>query len=204
MPLWAQTYKNGNSYYREQRGTRSHGECPSHGGSISCRIPDEQIGRIIGAIELRPDWLDWVLERIALKDEVARIQDERVRITERLRRLGRAYVDGLFSEDDYRGQKRTLEMELESLVVPEVDAAADAGELLSRLPDLWAGASLDERHELAVRMLDGVYVDLKDSRSIVGIKPKPPFREVFRVATAREGSGISFLTGQPPAFRSGG
>ncbi len=52
-------------------------------------------------------------------------------------------------------------------------------------------------------MLDGVYVDLKDSRSIVGIKPKPPFREVFRVATAREGSGISFLTDQTPAFRPG-
>ncbi len=91
-------------------------------------------------------------------------------------------------------------------MVPEVDAAADAGELLKRLPDLWAGATLDERHELAVRMLDGVYVDLKDSRSIVGIKPKPPFRDVFRVATALEGSGISFLAlnaGQPPAFRPG-
>ncbi len=101
-------------------------------------------------------------------------------------------MDGLFSEDDYRGQKRTLDMELESLVVPEVDAAADAGALLKPLPDLWAEASLDERHDLAVRVLDGVYVDLKDSRSIVGINPKPPFREVFRVATAHEGSGISF------------
>ena len=136
MPLWAQTYKNGNSYYREQRGTRSHGECPSHGGSISCRIPDEQIGRVISAIELRSGWLDQVLERIAMKDEVARIQDERVRVTERLRRLGRAYVDGLFSEDDYRDQKQSLAMELESLVVPEVDAAADAGKLLKRLPEL--------------------------------------------------------------------
>ena len=203
MPLWAQTYKNGNSYYREQRGSRSFGECPSHGGSISCRIPDDQIGRVISAIELCPDWLDQVLERIALKDEVTRIQDERVRVTDRLRRLGRAYVDGLFSEDDYRGQKQILEMELESLVIPEVDAAAEAGDLLKRLPDLWEGATLDERHELAVRMLDGVYVDLKDSRAIVGIKPKPAFRDVFRIATALEGSGISFLTDQPPAFRPG-
>ena len=108
---------------------------------------------------------------------------------------------GLFSEDDYRGQKQTLEMELESLVVPEVDAAAEAGDLLKRLPDLWEGASLEERHELAVRILDDVYVDLKDSRSIVGIKPKPPFPDIFRITTAREGSGISFLTDQPPAFR---
>ncbi|MCH8817894.1 MAG: recombinase family protein, partial [Chloroflexi bacterium] len=62
--------------------------------------------------------------------------------------MGHEYGDGLSSENDYRGQKQTLEMELESLVVPEVDAAADAGELLKRLPDLWEGASLDERHEL--------------------------------------------------------
>ena len=94
-------------------------------------------------------------------------------------------------------------MDLESLEVPEVDAAAAAGELLNQLPDLSSGASLDQRHELAVRMLDGVYVDLKDSRSIVAIKPKPPFRDVFRLATAREGSGISFLADQPPAFRPG-
>ena len=94
-------------------------------------------------------------------------------------------------------------MDLESLVVPEVDAAAEAGDLLKRLPDLWEGASLEERHELAVRMLDGVYVDLKDSRAIVGIKPKPPFRDVFRIATAREESGISFLTDQPPVERPG-
>lgn len=55
-------------------------------------------------------------------------------------------------------------------------------------------------------MLDGVYVGLKDARSIVGIKPKPPFPDVFRIATVREGSGISFLalvTGQPPAAKPG-
>ena len=28
MPLWAQTYRNGHRYYREQYGTRSHGNCP--------------------------------------------------------------------------------------------------------------------------------------------------------------------------------
>ena len=41
-------------------------------------------------------------------------------MTERLRHLGRTYVDGLFSDDDYQDQKQTLEMDLESLVVPEV------------------------------------------------------------------------------------
>ncbi len=152
---------------------------------------------------MSPDWLERVLARISLEDEVARIRTERERVTERLRRLQNVYLDGGLTDVEYRGRRRGLEMELESLVVPEVDAAAEAGRLVQNLPELWGNATLDERHELVGRMLDGVYVDLKDSRSIVGIKPKPPFREVFRVATARAGSGISFFADQPPAGEPG-
>ena len=47
MNLWAQTYMNGRSYYREQRASRSHGECPATGGSIPCEIPDRQVGEIL-------------------------------------------------------------------------------------------------------------------------------------------------------------
>ena len=33
-------------------------------------------------------------------------------------------------------------MELESLVVPQVNAAKKAGNLINELPELWAGANL--------------------------------------------------------------
>ena len=56
-----------------------------------------------------------------------------------------------------------------------------------------SAANLDERHDLVVRMLDAVYFDLSDSKSIIAIKPKAPFRPVFEVATAREGSGVILL-----------
>jgi len=193
MPLWAQTYNNGNQYYREQRAPRSHGECPSHGGAVQCQIPDEQIGQIIEAIELEPEWLDRVLLRISAHDEVARVREERDRVSDRLKRLGTAYVDGLFPEQEYHRQKRDLESQLESLVIPEVDSAEEAGRLVQNLPDLWAAANLVERHDLVVSMLDAVYFDLSDSKSIIVIKPKPPFRPVFEVATAREGSGVTLL-----------
>ena len=42
-------------------------------------------------------------------------------------------------------------------------------------------------------MLDAVYVDAKKSKSIVAIKPKPPFKPVFQVAASREGSDIRIL-----------
>jgi len=32
MPMWAQTYKSGQRYYREHKASRSHGVCPSREG----------------------------------------------------------------------------------------------------------------------------------------------------------------------------
>lgn len=90
-----------------------------------------------------------------------------------------------------------LEMELESLVVSQANAAEEAGKLISNLPQLWAGANLEERRKLLLTMLDAVYVDAKEEKRIVVIKPKPPFRPMFQVATTREGSGI-ILINEPP------
>ena len=42
-------------------------------------------------------------------------------------------------------------------------------------------------------MLDAVYVDTKQTRSIVAIKPKPPFKPVFRVVASKEGSEIRII-----------
>jgi len=39
-------------------------------------------------------------------------------------------------------------------------------------------------------MMDAVYVDAKEERRIVAIKPKAPFKPIFQVATMKEGSGI--------------
>jgi len=42
-------------------------------------------------------------------------------------------------------------------------------------------------------MLDAVYVDAKKTKSIIAIKPKPPFKPVFQVAASREGSDIRII-----------
>jgi hypothetical protein len=46
---------------------------------------------------------------------------------------------------------------------------------------------------MAFFILDAVYVDAKKTKSIIAIKPKPPFKPVFQVAASREGSDISIL-----------
>ncbi len=68
-------------------------------------------------------------------DEIARVHEERDRVSDRLRRLGTAFVDGLFPDQEYRRQKLALESRLESLVVSEVDSAEEAGRLVGDLPD---------------------------------------------------------------------
>ena len=128
MPMWAQTYKNGRRYYREHFCSRSHAKCLAEGASMHCDVADGQIGRIVEAIELGPKWLEEVLAIISLKDEVERVKKQRQDVQDKLRRMARAYIDGVFPDDEYHRQKRLLEMELESLVVPEANAARGSGE----------------------------------------------------------------------------
>jgi len=118
MPMWAQTYKHGGRYYREHTGSRSHAVCEAAGGSITCDVADEQVGRLIEAIELGPQWLEEVLAIVSLKDEVLRINEERQRTQEKLRRMAKAYIDGVFPDEEYHRQKRLLEMALESDLPP--------------------------------------------------------------------------------------
>ena len=83
-------------------------------------------------------------------------------------------------------------------MIPEVDSAEEAGRLLENLPALWAAATLDERHDLATSMLDAVYLDLGETKSVLAIKPKPPFAAVFSIAAARAGSGVELLPKEKP------
>lgn len=53
--------------------------------------------------------------------------------------------------------------------------------------------NLEERRKLLLSMLDAVYVDAKKMKSVVAIKPKPPFKLVFQVAASRKGSNIRIL-----------
>lgn len=179
LPLWAQTFKNGNRYYREHRGSRGVGGCNDIERSIPCAVVDDEVGTIIGSMVLPEDWLERALVRISLHDEVARVKAERDRLTEKLRRLTKAWIDSLVDDADYERHKAQAEFDLASLVVPEADAVAEAGRLVQQLPDLWALADLSERRRLLLTVLDAVYVDVKDGTATVTIRPKAAFEAVL-------------------------
>ena len=96
---------------------------------------------------------------------------------------------GLFDEVEYHRQKKSLGWELESLLIPEVDAAREAGRLLADMPRLWAGATLQERHLLLFTILDAIYIDMKDEKTIVSVKAKPAFQAVLGMATPNSYAG---------------
>ncbi len=127
-----------------------------------------------------------------------RVKQERKKTQEKLRRLGTAFVDGVYAENDYKRQKRLLELELESLVVPQADAAEEAGKLIERLPKLWKSADLADRRRVLMSMLEAVYVECKEEKRVVGIKPKPAFRPVFQVAATRAGSDVVLIREEDP------
>ena len=43
-------------------------------------------------------------------------------------------------------------------------------------------ANLEEQRRLLPVMLDAVYVDAKETKLVVAVKPKPPFRPILQVA----------------------
>jgi hypothetical protein len=84
-------------------------------------------------------------------------------------------------------------MELESLVVPAANAAEEAGNLIINLKNLWAEANMEEQRKLLLTMLDAIYIDARQTKSIVAIRPKPPFKPIFQVAVTKEGSDIRIV-----------
>ena len=57
---------------------------------------------------------------------------------------------------------------------------------------------LTERRNLLMAMLDTVYVDIVEEKSVVAIRFKPAFRLIFEVATTRGGNGIVLINETPP------
>jgi site-specific DNA recombinase len=201
MPLWAQTYRNGNRYYREQAASRSTTDCPADGKAIRCDVVDEQVETMVTSLVLPDAWLDRVLAQIHVADEAKRIGKERKKTERELKRVGQTYADGTMAEKEYRRRVKLLKNQLATLVAPAVDAATEAGKLLEGLPTLWDQAELGERRVLLTAMLDAVYVDTIEKSGVVGYLPKPAFKPLFELAldsTDQEGAvSAQSLVGTP-------
>ena len=60
------------------------------------------------------------------------------------------------------------------------------------------GGSTTVPRNLRLVMLDAVYVDTVEEKSVRAIRPKPAFRPILEVASTRGGSVVVFINGTPP------
>ena len=118
-------------------------------------------------------------------------------------------MDGLVEDIDFNMQRKLLQDRLDSLIIPEAEAAFDVGEMLENLGPVWGKASLEEKNGLLVSMLEAVYLDLVATRSVVGIIPKPPFYQLFESLLDKSGSNVRVfkpeqLREEDPSLGEGG
>ena len=196
-PLWSETSAKGFTSYREPKNSRSHFACPANGKSISGRLLGDQIDNLVKSLVLLPSWRERVIDKLSILSEREDMLRQREVIESKLRRLGKTFIDGLIEEGEYNVQRTLLQNALNSMIIPEANAALKAGEQLENLGALWEVATLEEKHTLLSGMLEAVYVDLAASRSIVGIQPKAPFYPLFESLKNQANNKIIVFTGKP-------
>ena len=59
--------------------------------------------------------------------------------------------------------------------------------------EAWSAATLEERHQLLIMMLDAVYVDMTEGL-VLGLKPKPEFLPLFNLGEPVTTGGLELVT----------
>ena len=145
--------------FRERHGR----ECRTIGRGTVARVFEEQIGTILGALQLPADWRDRMLELAAQRQT----STDGEALRERRRRLVRAYADdGLaFGEAEYA--RRLADLNAAITATEAKSAPADLEgitSLLDDFPALWQEAVPGERRALIAPLIERIYVDLASQR----------------------------------------
>jgi len=164
-------------YYRHLAKQRGY-DCPEPGSYLRADDLEAKWGEIIARFKLPEDWRKRVQELIGNADEREKVQRERTRTEEKLRRLKQMYRDLIIDEEEYRSALKDLQMQLASLVLPSSPHLIEAGEYLEHLGKLWEQATMQERRDITVLLLKSLYVNIS-AQEIVAIEPNSVFRLLF-------------------------
>lgn len=176
------------AYYREVSVERGFADCPVAGRSIRVEEAEEQLGELMMGFRLPAEWQEEI--RAELEDEGRRaaVEAERKRLLGKLRRLGEAYVDGVYSREEYEAERDEIRRKLDALVMPDAVEVVEAGYQLETLADVWPRALAEERQQLCRLMLREVVIDLEAGR-IVRLVPEEDFLPLFRYHPYLEADG---------------
>ena len=185
-------HRYGGAMYRERH---SH-QCPTNGRSIMAKRVDEQVKAILTSVELLPEWQE-EMARLAVANKEGPDPKE---LTEKRRRLSRAYAEGAFSDAEYQAKLDEIDAQLRLTTPIELPTIEEGAQLFENIPQLWEKATPEERSKLLSPLIERVYVDLESSR-IGAVVPVPTFRRLLAGALVRAGSPAAMLLSEDNAER---
>lgn len=183
-PLRVQVTK-GYGYYIETSLYRGK-DCVDSHARVSMKKMDRLVLDLLRNIHLPETWQKEIELLLQKMDVVREIETRRLEIEEELRRTGRAFADGAFSEEDYDRRRKKLIAEKDSLVIPDGAKAIEMGMQLETIGDFIDDATDDEKYKILHILFDAVYFDFGQKR-LVGFKPHADFVPIFRLAAPLSG-----------------
>ena len=177
-------------YLRMKRGANSP-ECICMSRSFIGRQVEQAVERFFRGFKLDPIWRDKVMKSLSKSSDAARIEKEREKIREEIRRARFEYRDVKSIDDEtFATQYKKLNNRLRSLHKPEVDSVVEAGKLLENFGDVWSEATEAEKNRLLRTVFDAINVDI-ETRRLHSVVPRDVFALPIRSMATREGVALA-------------
>ena len=187
-PIQSDRHRFGAPMYRERHAV----ECDTNGRSVIAQRVDDQIGVILQAVELRPEWRKRITQ-LAVSDQDGPGPRE---LQERRRRISRAYAEGASSDVAYEQKLAEVDALIRSTNVMGLPTIQEVAELFENIPTLWMEATPAERRMLLSPLIERVYVDM-GTKLVGAITPVPAFRTIPKGAMTRtDNSPVALLSGE--------
>jgi hypothetical protein len=153
-------------------------------------------------LQLPDDWRERLDELAEHQEERTNIEGKRKYLQGKLRRLRELYVEGDFSNEEYRRRETDLQAQLDALRVPEQPAVDQADETLQSLGQEWASAPKKHRRDRLRCIFEAIVVDV-EAKGLVYVKAYPPFVPLFRMDGLEEKQDGCFYPTQEKARPQG-
>ena len=172
-------------YYQEASKLRGL-ECEFSSKVVRMKVAEDQVFDFLSRLQLPEDWQNEIRRLAEDMDIVRKIESRKEKIDDDLRRIGRAYADGVFTESEYENRRTKLLNEKSSLVVPDGAKVIEIGLRLESLQEFLEYATDDEKYQILHILFDFFNYDFIQAK-IVSFKPKAEFAVIFRLAAPLTG-----------------
>ena len=105
-----------------------------------------------------------MLELLECSDRQREVEEERARLTEKVRRLKWSWWEVEIDGVTYRRERAETQARIDALVIPEQTDILATWQFLETLADVWTEATQAEREELIGLLFEVVFVDVIEGR----------------------------------------